>query len=68
METIDVVQGDAHWLRLGGKNILIDGGKSLGLEKELRARSINQIDLWILTHFDDDHFAAFQSLSAEKVL
>ncbi|MGA0163513.1 MAG: ComEC/Rec2 family competence protein [Bdellovibrionota bacterium] len=63
VETIDVGQGDAHWLRLGGKNILIDGGKSLGLEKELRARSIDQIDLWILTHFDDDHFAAFQSLS-----
>lgn len=63
LETIDVGQGDAYWLRLEGRNILIDGGKSSGLEKELRARSINQIDLWIITHFDDDHFAAFQSLS-----
>lgn len=63
VETIDVGQGDAHWLRLGGKNILIDGGKSFRLEKELRARSIDQIDLWILTHFDDDHFAAFRNLS-----
>ncbi len=61
IEILDVGQGDGILLRLSGAHILIDGGPSPDLVQELRSRSVHHIDLWIVSHFDRDHFGAVLS-------
>ncbi len=63
LETIDVGQGDGLLIQLEGKNIVIDGGKSVEFERDLRKREVHKVDLWVLTHFDEDHFGAFREIS-----
>lgn len=62
-EQIDVGQGDASLIRIGSKNVLVDGGKYESLSRSLVARGVTKIHLWILTHFDEDHSGAFEKLA-----
>ena len=56
---IDVGQGDATLIKVGDKNILIDTGES-SAEDELLAyldsHSVKEIEYFVVTHFDTDHF------------
>lgn len=56
---IDVGQGDSLLLELEGKKILIDGGKGVALEEYRKRNLIHKIDLWVISHFDQDHSQAF---------
>lgn len=75
---IDVGQGDSIHIRTPkGKNILIDGGGTRPLEKGqvsydvgkkillpyFLKNKVDKIDLAIVTHLHDDHFAGIASLS-----
>ena len=58
---IDIGQGDATLIMVGGKNILIDTGeKSTENENTLRTyleeRNVTDLEYFIITHFDSDHF------------
>ena len=57
---IDVGQGDAVLIKVADKNILVDTGDS-GAKDELFAyldsHSVEEIEYFVVTHFDTDHFA-----------
>lgn len=57
---IDVGQGDATLIKVGDKNILIDTGDA-GARDELFAyldsHEVTEIEYFVVTHFDSDHFA-----------
>ena len=63
---IDVGQGDATLIKIGGKNILIDTGDRAAddaLFDYLNSKSVKEIEYFVVTHYDSDHFA-----NATKVL
>ena len=58
---IDVGQGDAELIMVGDKNILIDTGDRGGkdaLVKYLKDHNVTEIEYFIVTHPDADHFAS----------
>lgn len=57
---IDVGQGDATLIMSGGKNVLIDTGDyeaKEALKAYLDDHGVVQIEYFVITHFDSDHFA-----------
>ena len=60
---IDVGQGDCTFIKVAGKNILIDGGNSTdkydngksNILPFLLCNRVNKIDYMIVSHFDSDH-------------
>lgn len=64
---LDVGQGDAFMMRLEDKNILIDGGPGLTGTRQvfpsLLEGFFNRVDLWVFTHFDQDHIGGYQEIS-----
>ena len=63
---IDVGQGDATLIKVGTKNILVDtGDKEAGntLLAYLDGKGVKEIEYFVITHYDSDHFA-----NATKVL
>jgi len=57
---IDVGQGDATLIKSGDKNILIDTGEydaKEALFKYLDKCNVKEIEYFVVTHFDSDHFA-----------
>lgn len=57
---IDVGQGDSTLIRAGDKNVLIDTGDGKAkdaLFKYLDDRGITEIEYFVVTHYDSDHFA-----------
>lgn len=62
----DVGQGDATVVRSLGKVAVIDVGRSKQkITKCLRQLQINQIDLLVLTHFDQDHVGAIEAVTSK---
>jgi len=62
---LDVGQGDSEIIHTkNGKNIIIDGGKRNKnvVESYLDFKGINQIDIMILTHPDEDHIGGLIEL------
>lgn len=62
---LDVGQGDCEIIHTkSGKNIIIDGGKrNKNVVKDyLNFKGINQIDIMILTHPDEDHIGGLTQL------
>lgn len=56
---IDVGQGDATLIKVGDKNILIDTGKKSAAEDlfgYLDANGVSEIEYFVVTHYDADHF------------
>ena len=57
---IDVGQGDATLIKVGDKNVLVDTGDR-GAKDELfaylDAHSVSEIEYFVITHYDSDHFA-----------
>ena len=57
---IDVGQGDATLIKVGDKNVLVDTGDK-GAKDELfaylDAHSVLEIEYFVVTHYDSDHFA-----------
>ena len=63
---IDVGQGDATLIKVGTKNILVDTGDrdaDDALFAYLDSKSVTEIEYFVITHYDSDHFA-----NATKVL
>ena len=63
---IDVGQGDATLIKVGSKNILVDTGDRDAentLMTYLDSKSVTEIEYFVITHYDSDHFA-----NATKVL
>lgn len=64
---IDIGQGDSSLIQLpDNKNILIDGGdkdSSKKLEKFLKDRKINKIDIMIITHPHLDHYGGLLNIA-----
>lgn len=57
---IDVGQGDATLIKAGDKNILIDTGEydaKEALFSYLDKYNVKEIEYFVVTHFDSDHFA-----------
>ena len=57
---IDVGQGDATLIKVGDKNVLIDTGDRDAKEKlfdYLDTHGVSQIEYFVVTHYDSDHFA-----------
>jgi len=66
--TCDVGQGDAMLVRSAEKVALIDVGKSPELIKQcLQDSGVSELDLLILTHYDQDHVAGISGLSNVKL-
>ncbi len=64
----DVGQGDAVLVRDSGLVAMIDVGKTPALVRRcLEDSRIQEIDLLILTHYDQDHVAGISGLSAVKI-
>ncbi|TVQ80485.1 MAG: ComEC/Rec2 family competence protein [Bradymonadales bacterium] len=63
VEMWDVGQGDAFFIQMEDKRILIDGGLGERMRDWLRQRRIQSLDLWVLSHFDLDHAGAFEALA-----
>jgi len=67
---VDVGQGDASFIEVGNKKIIIDGGPNSNLKKFLGWKykylfdegTKIHIDYLIVSHFDDDHFKGLISL------
>jgi competence protein ComEC len=56
---IDVGQGDSTLIMVGGKNVLIDTGDrdaQTKLDTYLKEHNVSEIEYFIITHFDSDHF------------
>jgi len=66
ISVLDVGQGDALFISMEDKKIVIDGGgPALGTRQLFPAllnKFGNWIDLWVLTHFDRDHRGNFQEI------
>ncbi len=70
IDFLDVGQGDGIYLADGeGMHVMIDGGSSsissLGeyrLETFLKYHGVRQVDAWILTHTDSDHYSGLLEL------
>lgn len=56
----DAGQGDAIFLNIEGKKVLIDGGRRGPFRQNLWLEYQNQVDVWLLTHFDSDHDGYFR--------
>ncbi len=57
---IDVGQGDATLIKIGEKNVLIDTGDSGAddaLFEYLDTHGVTEIEYFVVTHFDTDHYA-----------
>lgn len=57
---IDVGQGDATLIKIGEKNVLIDTGEKSAkddLFEYLDTHAVTEIEYFVVTHFDSDHFA-----------
>lgn len=66
---LDVGQGDAMLLRgAGGCNALIDAGPDAALlERQLYAFGVDRLDLLLITHSNEDHFAGLAALDGALV-
>lgn len=64
VEMLDVGQGDALLIRMQGQKILIDGGEWRRVEEYLRKSRLSKPDVWVLSHFDQDHSGAFLELGS----
>lgn len=56
---IDVGQGDATLIKVGDKNVLIDTGEKSAKDEllaYLNDHSVKEIEYFVVTHFDTDHF------------
>ena len=66
---VDVGQGDCIHFRIGGKNVMIDGGGREGydvgektLKPYLLKNGVRKIDLAFVTHLHTDHYEGIRSL------
>ncbi len=67
---LDVGQGDGIYMRVGAKDILIDGGSTSNrnlaentLEPFLLSKAVNSLDFAVVTHADADHYNAVLALT-----
>ncbi len=71
LEMIDVGQGDGFILSLDGRRMVIDGGDRPHLVDSLLRSGRAHVDLWVLSHFDQDHSKAvlenLHRLSIEQI-
>ncbi|APD09291.1 MULTISPECIES: DNA internalization-related competence protein ComEC/Rec2 [Thermus] len=68
LHLLDVGQGDALLARMGGAEVLVDGGRSEQAEKllrALRALGIEDLELLVATHPDADHAGSLPQVVAE---
>ncbi len=73
---LDVGQGDSFVLRCGKETIMIDGGSSTKnkvaeyiIVPYLKYNGINHVDMWLISHPDNDHISALtELLSDEKMM
>lgn len=57
---IDVGQGDATLMKVGNKNVLVDTGDydaKEALFEYLDTHGVSEIEYFVVTHYDSDHFA-----------
>ncbi len=67
---LDVGQGDGIFVRTeSGVNLFVDGGSSskskvgeYSIKRFLKYNGIKQIDVWAISHFDNDHISGFKEL------
>jgi competence protein ComEC len=64
IQMLDVGQGDAFFIEMQDKRILIDGGEGERLWQFVQGGPGRRLDLWVLSHFDRDHAGAFQNLES----
>jgi competence protein ComEC len=68
IQMLDIGQGDGILMHMQDKKILIDGGGNIGGERQLRAAVkqsfASEIDLWVVSHFDRDHWGNFKKASS----
>jgi beta-lactamase superfamily II metal-dependent hydrolase len=68
IQVLDIGQGDGLLLRVDGKKIAIDGGgPRLGARQllpEIQKYFGGHIDLWVFSHFDQDHRGNFGEIEA----
>ncbi len=68
---IDVGQGDSILIKIGDCDILIDGGKPAygsTVSSYLKNQNVDDIELMINTHFDDDHYGGLNQVLADFVV
>lgn len=63
IQFVDVGQGDAILLRMGTRQVLIDGGRYSDIRKKISIEYGKHIDVWVLTHFDQDHSGFFEEFA-----
>ena len=70
MVFVDVGQGDCLHIKVGGKNLLIDGGGNFNynvgkntLKPYLLKNGVTKIDMAIATHLHTDHYQGLKELS-----
>ncbi len=67
---LDVGQGDGIFVRTAdGVNLFVDGGSSsksnvgeYSIKRYLKYNGVKQIDVWAISHFDNDHISGFKEL------
>jgi competence protein ComEC len=59
---LDVGQGDAILIRLGGKTVLVDAGETGGIAARLRQLGVDTVGLAIASHNDNDHIGGMDAV------
>ena len=68
---IDVGQGDSMLIKLGDCDIIIDGGNTgsgTAINKYLRSKNVDDIELMVNTHLDTDHFVGLNDVLSSYVV
>ncbi len=62
---LDVGQGDALLARMGGAEVLVDGGRPEQGEKVVRALGVGALEVLVATHPDADHYGGLLRVAEE---